>query len=90
LDYIANAYRWSSIVRSSLFHGTAKHQLKHFFYAGGWKRFEPLWNMVIQLRKLNLMTPLLEGVLSKITRTPDSPGEQFEPVDERAASTRSV
>ena len=61
-------YRWSSISRSSLFHGTAQHQLKHFFYAGGWKKFEPLWNMVIQIRKLNLMTPLLEGVLSEVTK----------------------
>ncbi|MCB0032379.1 MAG: hypothetical protein KDE51_00040, partial [Anaerolineales bacterium] len=47
-----------------------KHQLKHFFYTGGWKKFEPLWNMVIQLKKLNLMTPLLEGVLSKVTGSP--------------------
>jgi radical SAM superfamily enzyme YgiQ (UPF0313 family) len=60
-------YHWSSIVRSSLFHGTTKHQLKHFFYAGGWKKFEPLWNMVIQLKQLDLMTPLLEAVLSKVT-----------------------
>ncbi len=64
-------YRWNSIVRSSLLHGGNKHQLKHFFYAGGWKKFEPLWNMVIQLKKLNLMTPLLEGVLSRVTRSPE-------------------
>lgn len=60
-------YRWSSIAKASLFHGSAKHQLKHFCYTSGWKKFEPLWNLSIQLRKLNLMTPLLEGVLSKIT-----------------------
>lgn len=60
-------YRWSSIVKSSLFHGTLKHQCKHFFYAGGWKKFEPMWNMIIQLKKLNLMTPVLEAVLSKVT-----------------------
>lgn len=61
-------YKWSSIVRSSLFHGSAKHQLKHFFYTSGWKKFEPLWNFVIQMKRLNLMTPLLEGVLSEITK----------------------
>jgi radical SAM superfamily enzyme YgiQ (UPF0313 family) len=61
-------YRWSSILQSSLTHGTAKHQLKHFFYTSGWRKFEPLWNMVIQLKKLNLMTPLLEGVLSRVTK----------------------
>ena len=31
-------YRWSAIIRSSLFHGKTKHKLKHFFYAGGWKK----------------------------------------------------
>lgn len=61
-------YRWGSILQSSLAHGTVKHQLKHFFYTSGWKKFEPLWNTVIQLKKLNIMTPLLEGVLSDVTK----------------------
>jgi radical SAM superfamily enzyme YgiQ (UPF0313 family) len=61
-------YRWSSIGRASLAHGSTKHQLKHFFYASGWKKFEPLWDLVITLRQLRVMTPLLEGVLSKVTR----------------------
>ena len=61
-------YTWESILQASRFHGTAKHQLKHFFYTAGWKKFEPLWNMVIQLKKLNLMTPLLEAILSKVTQ----------------------
>jgi radical SAM superfamily enzyme YgiQ (UPF0313 family) len=60
-------YRWSSIVRGSLAHGSAKHQMKHFFYAVGWKKFEPLWDVVIRARELRRMTPLLEGVLSKVT-----------------------
>ena len=34
-------YRWRSIARASLHHGTFKHQAKHFFYAAGWKKFEP-------------------------------------------------
>ena len=60
-------YRWSSIARGSLSHGSIKHQAKHFFYAAGWKKFEPLWDFVIRARQLRLMTPLLEGVLSKVT-----------------------
>lgn len=63
-----NFYTWHSICRASLFHGSLKHQLKHFFYASGWKKFEPLWNMVIQLKKLQLMTPMLEAVLARVTR----------------------
>jgi hypothetical protein len=45
-----------------------KHQAKHFFYAVGWKKFEAAWNMVIRARQLRRMTPLLEAVLSKVTR----------------------
>src|SRR5580765_2063919 len=62
-------YRWSSIARASLSHGSIKHQAKHFFYAAGWKKFEPLWDAVIRARQLRTMTPLLEGVLSKVTAT---------------------
>jgi radical SAM superfamily enzyme YgiQ (UPF0313 family) len=60
-------YRWSSIARGSLAHGTVKHQAKHFFYAVGWKKFEPLWDLVIRAKQLPAMTPLLEAVLSKVT-----------------------
>jgi radical SAM superfamily enzyme YgiQ (UPF0313 family) len=60
-------YRWSSIARASLSHGTMKHKAKHFFYAAGWKKFEPLWNLMIRARQLRCMTPLLESVLSKVT-----------------------
>jgi radical SAM superfamily enzyme YgiQ (UPF0313 family) len=61
-------YRWSSIARASLQHGTVRHQAKHFFYAAGWKKFEPLWDLMIRLRQLRQVTPLLEAVLSKATR----------------------
>lgn len=61
-------YRWKAIVRASLSHGSVKHKAKHFFYTSGWKKFEPLWNMAVQMKKLNLMTPLLEGILSKISK----------------------
>jgi radical SAM superfamily enzyme YgiQ (UPF0313 family) len=60
-------YRWPSIGRASLAHGTLKHQAKHFFYAAGWKKFEGLWNVIIRARQLGVMTPLLEAVLSKVT-----------------------
>jgi radical SAM superfamily enzyme YgiQ (UPF0313 family) len=60
-------YRWSSIAHASWSHGSLKHQAKHFFYAAGWKKFEAAWNLMIRARQLRLMTPLLEGVLSKVT-----------------------
>jgi len=75
-------YRWRSIARASLHHGTLKHQVKHFFYASGWKKFEPLWDMLIRARQLTWVTPLLEGVLSRVSRARRS----AEPAREQEAS----
>ena len=69
-------YRWSSIARASLSHGSVKHQAKHFFYAAGWKKFEPLWDLVIRAKQLSAMTPLLEGVLAKVTAPTDEGDRQ--------------
>ena len=59
-------YKWSNVVRSSIKHDSLKHILKHFLYTGGWKKFEPLWNLVIKTRNLNYMLPLLESILAKV------------------------
>ena len=69
-------YRWSSIARASLAHGTVKHQAKHFCYASGWKKFEPLWNAMIRARQLRCMTPALEAVLSKVTHADEGRSAQ--------------
>lgn len=61
-------YRWPSIARASMSHGTLKHQAKHFFYAAGWKKFERLWDLAIRARQLSRLTPLLEAILSRVTR----------------------
>jgi radical SAM superfamily enzyme YgiQ (UPF0313 family) len=74
-------YRWPSIVRGSLAHGSVKHQAKHFFYAAGWKKFERLWDGVIRARELRAMTPLLEGVLSKVTGARDRSTVSIAPAD---------
>jgi hypothetical protein len=58
-----------------LSHGTLKHLAKHFFYAAGWKKFEPLWDLVIRARQLRCMTPLLEAVLAKLTKEERSNAE---------------
>ncbi len=68
-------YRWPSIARAALSHGTLKHQAKHFFYAAGWKKFEPLWDVVIRARQLRIMTPVLEAVLSKVTGRREQPSQ---------------
>jgi radical SAM superfamily enzyme YgiQ (UPF0313 family) len=65
-------YGWANIARGALSHDNARHRAKHFFYAAGWKKFEPLWDLVIKARRLDVMTPLLEAVLSRVT----GPAEQ--------------
>ena len=72
-------YRWAAIARAAFAHGTVKHQAKHFFYAAGWKKFEPLWDLIIRARQLQCMTPLLEGVLSRVTADDNTRDVQLAP-----------
>ncbi len=58
-------YSWSNIIKASMQHEDIKYKIKHFAYAGGWKKFEPLWNFMIKTQGLNKMLPLLETILSK-------------------------
>lgn len=62
-------YSWKNIFSASLQHDAIKHQLKHFFYTAGWKKFEPLWNFVIKTEGLNKMLPVLESLLSKVDKS---------------------
>jgi hypothetical protein len=50
--------------------------LKHFLYSGGWKKFEPLWNVLIKTRSLENMLPLLEAILAKVRTKPEPTVEQ--------------
>lgn len=61
-------YSWSNIFKASMTHDEFKHKLKHLFYSGGWKKFEPVWNFLIKFRHLNSMLPALEAILSKVSQ----------------------
>ena len=56
-------YSWSNLIRSSSCHGDRMHSARHFAYAAGWKRFEPVWNYVIKAGQLKTMLPVLEAIL---------------------------
>jgi radical SAM superfamily enzyme YgiQ (UPF0313 family) len=62
-------YSWTNILKASFGHEQWQHAIKHFAYAGGWKKFEPLWNFLIKTQGLNNMLPLLEAILSKVRKT---------------------
>ena len=76
-------YSWPNLFRASGNHSAWKHSLQHFAYAAGWKKFEPLWDLVIRCRRLPAMLPLLESILSTTgSREPeakDAPGEALSP-----------
>lgn len=56
-------YRWSSILRGAWGHEGLRARLRHAAYAGGWKKFEPLWDWLIRARRVGAMLPLLEVIL---------------------------
>lgn len=64
-------YSWSNILKASMNHESSKHKLKHLFYSGGWKKFEPVWNFIIKSKNLNNMLPILESILSKVSLSED-------------------
>ena len=58
--------KWNNVLKASFSQETFKHQIKHLFYTGGWKKFEDLWNVIINIGGLKKMLPLLELLLSEV------------------------
>jgi radical SAM superfamily enzyme YgiQ (UPF0313 family) len=57
-------YRWGAIARGAWAKEDLTSRLRHLAYAGGWKKFEPLWDWVIRARRVSNFLPLLEAVLA--------------------------
>jgi Fe-S oxidoreductase len=57
-------YKWNNVFKASLSHEKTEHQLKHLLYTGGWKKFESMWNIIINTGGIKNMLPLLETLLS--------------------------
>ncbi|WP_203835859.1 B12-binding domain-containing radical SAM protein [Winogradskya humida] len=58
-------YRWGNIWRGA----AAKplpDRMRHLAYAGGWKKFEPLWDALIRSRQVLRALPLLETTLDRM------------------------
>lgn len=63
-------YRWSAILRGAAAKPSWLGRLRHVAYAGGWKKLEPLWDLVIRAKRVGAMLPVLETVLDPARRTP--------------------
>ncbi len=61
-------YRWGSIWTGAATKETHRGRLRHLAYAGGWKKFEPLWDLAIRSHRVVHALPLLEAVLTGFGR----------------------
>jgi hypothetical protein len=61
-------YSWGSIARGALGQASLHRVARHLAYAGGWKRLEPLWDLIIRSRRVSQMLPLLEATLDAFGR----------------------
>ncbi|MBI5564067.1 MAG: radical SAM protein, partial [Chloroflexi bacterium] len=57
-------YQWRSIFKSAAVKPGTIEQLRHIAYAGGWKKFEPVWDWVIRLKRVPHLLPVLEHILA--------------------------
>lgn len=75
-------YRWKNIFQASQAHEGFLNQLRHVAYAGGWKKFEPMWDWVIRAKRVTNLLPVLETVLAGFKlRDSDSKNNQVPEVD---------
>jgi radical SAM superfamily enzyme YgiQ (UPF0313 family) len=58
-----NFYQWSSIVRAALTKDRWADRLRHVAYSAGWKKFEPMWDLIIRFQQVTGMLPWLERIL---------------------------
>jgi radical SAM superfamily enzyme YgiQ (UPF0313 family) len=69
-DAYEKFYTWRNIARGATQKPDFEGQLRHFAYAAGWKKFEPMWDAVIRLRQISHLRPLLERILNATSNGP--------------------
>jgi hypothetical protein len=57
-------YSWGAIVRGAATKPDLAGSLRHLAYAVGWKKCEPVWDLLIRARRVGRALPLLERVLA--------------------------
>jgi radical SAM superfamily enzyme YgiQ (UPF0313 family) len=69
-------YRWGSILRGAWNKPDLPGRLRHLAYSAGWKKFEPVWDWVIRIKRVGNFLPFLEAILEGF----DSQAESTEDV----------
>jgi radical SAM superfamily enzyme YgiQ (UPF0313 family) len=57
-------YRWGSVLRGAATKPDLVGRLRHAAYAVGWKKCEPVWDLLIRIHRVGRALPLLESVLA--------------------------
>lgn len=57
-------YSWQNIFAGAWTNESWRERMRHVGYAAGWKKFEPMWDMIIRAKRATNMLPTLEAVLS--------------------------
>lgn len=58
-------YKLSSILRNAMTHKSTMAKLTNFSYSFGWKKMEPVWEVIVQAKKLQYSMPFFEQILRK-------------------------
>lgn len=66
-------YRWGAILRGARTKPTVRGKARHAVYAGGWKKFEPMWDLLIRAKQAGQALPVLEAILSGFGTTDSTP-----------------
>jgi len=61
-------YSWKNLFESAGKKDDIMASLRHLSYAGGWKKFEPVWDLLIRTRQVTRMLPMLEACLAAYGR----------------------
>ncbi|MBP7930862.1 MAG: radical SAM protein, partial [Acidimicrobiia bacterium] len=85
-------YTWRNIFRGAKAKDTWTGRGRHVAYSAGWKKFERVWDTIINARRLARALPVLEGVLSGLgqVRPTKTDGPHGQRPERRAQPSRLV
>ena len=72
-------YSWGSILRGARAKTNLLDAARHAAYAGGWKKFEPMWDWMIRAGQVGRLLPLLEEILETFGKRPPGADENLSP-----------
>jgi hypothetical protein len=83
-------YSWGAILRGAATKPDLAGSLRHLAYAVGWKKCEPVWDLLIRARRVGRALPILERVLSGEGSAPRRPERHLAPVTVRMSPSLRI